>query len=805
MRISKLAHIQKQSMSHCRQRPMSLLAAAFVMASLAACSSDSGPGHIPELTVLNNEGRVVIDGELIVGEVLTARIIDPDGSSNPAFQWAADSADIMDATMSTFTLTEDELGKSMTVSVRYTDSSAFLEVHTSTPTPAVLAEANVEGAITIVGVPTLGQTLTASISDGNGLDDATPAYTWLSNGVEIAGANAETYVLQLSDVGTDITVAATYTDDVGFDESVVSPPLGPISETAVNVPGVISIAGAPVVGQTLTAVINDANGVPASVAYQWAADNTPIAGATNSTFVPTAEERRTTISVSASYVDEFGFTEAPSADAGDITYSAIVTGGDSLLAAAMTATTGDVIGLAEPAGGENYNAMPEIIFAVDDLLVQRTAGSEAVISGTFCIVVSGSRSVIDGLLFENINLLTGTGCDSNGDSSVYLTGAENVLRNCEFRSEAADRTISDPTEPQNYISLKGINHLIERNLFSGKDMTKEGSVITMFADTDDTNRGHIIQYNYFNNLPGVEADRISTAHAIQAGRSTGGDALGDGEFTIQYNLFNQVLAERRIIRVQSGANTIHGNTILGSTGEIALEDGYGNTVTQNVIIGGGSDPDEGGIVITPLGHVVTDNYIGNLSSGRDRHGGLFISGDPLSGSGNRAIFNPTDPADARDLTTVVARNSVVNARQAWHIDSRDCAIADYDGHLVDFDDNLVFNQTSGQSIYGNTNGSGRAALRDSEFVAASCAFNAGADFDGNHVYSDTLSASGQFDFNGAAVADNVVGAQDFADFSVDRTVLLNAGGAAAGIGVDTSILNIIDSSQVGPGSTWVAQ
>ncbi|MEM7674370.1 MAG: chondroitinase-B domain-containing protein, partial [Myxococcota bacterium] len=775
-------------------------ALVLITLSVAACSSDSGPGYIPEPTFLNNEGRVIITGSALIGETLTAQIIDPDGAVNPSFQWSTGDADIPDASMSAYTLTEAEVGRTLTVSVRYNDAAGFTEVLTSTPTPTVVSELNVEGTIAIVGVPTLGNTLTASISDANGLTITAPSYTWLANNIEIAGATGSTYVLQQAEVDTNITVAATYTDDAGFSESIVSLPFGPISANVVNVVGTVTINGQPIVGVPLTAIIQDPNGTSGPINYQWLSENMPIETATAATYTPTVSDLGSILGVAVSYIDDDGFEEGPiQATLSDIVYSAIVVGEESLLTAVATATVGDLIGLASPANGEDYMDMSEINFAADNLTIQRTADSSAVISGATCIVLSGNNILLDGLIFERLDWLGGGTCDENGDGSIYLSGAGSTIRNSEFRGEAFPRTVPS-VDPYHYISLKGTNHIIERNLFEDKDMDNEGSAITMFADTIEmVNQGHIIQYNLFRNMPGRSGDagsRDSTAHAIQAGRTTGSDAQGEGRFTIQYNRFDNIQSERRLIRVQSGANTIHGNTIVDSLGLIALEDGYANTVTQNVILSEGEDSDDGGISFAPLGHTITDNYINNLRTTSGQRAALLINADPLSGSGNRAIFE----TPGLDLTVTVARNSVVNARQAVAFEDADCGLV---AHVLDFDDNLVFNQTSAMSINGNTNGSGRTAIIDGDFTTASCAIDAASNFDNNHIYAQTLSQSGTFDFNGRP-GDNLVGGQDGAAFTVNDQGLLSADGASAGIGVDTSMLHVITESEVGPGSTWVA-
>ena len=84
------------------------------------------------------------------------------------------------------------------------------------------------GAITIVGTPTQGQTLsanTSTLADADGLGSF--SYLWQAGGVAIAGANAANYTLTQSEVGKAITVTVSYTDSTGTAESMSS------SQTAV--------------------------------------------------------------------------------------------------------------------------------------------------------------------------------------------------------------------------------------------------------------------------------------------------------------------------------------------------------------------------------------------------------------------------------------------------------------------------------------------------------------------------------------------------------------------------------------------
>ena len=77
------------------------------------------------------------------------------------------------------------------------------------------------GAPAISGVLMQGQTLTAgpgTLTDANGLTNATYTYQWLRGGALIAGATARTYELTASDVGATLQVRLSFDDDEGFEE-----------------------------------------------------------------------------------------------------------------------------------------------------------------------------------------------------------------------------------------------------------------------------------------------------------------------------------------------------------------------------------------------------------------------------------------------------------------------------------------------------------------------------------------------------------------------------------------------------------
>ncbi|MFN9631646.1 MAG: bluetail domain-containing putative surface protein, partial [Cyanobacteriota bacterium] len=96
------------------------------------------------------------------------------------------------------------------------------------------------GSVTISGLPSLGETLTAThtLADGDGLGPI--SYQWLANGAAISGATGSTLVLQAAEVGKAITVTASYVDGHGSAEAVTSAATSLVSSESIP-PTVVAI------------------------------------------------------------------------------------------------------------------------------------------------------------------------------------------------------------------------------------------------------------------------------------------------------------------------------------------------------------------------------------------------------------------------------------------------------------------------------------------------------------------------------------------------------------------------------------
>ncbi|MFZ6049900.1 peroxidase family protein [Pseudomonas sp. CR3202] len=178
----------------------------------------------------------------------------PGGVTGPvSYYWQAETAagsgvfeditfvaagEVSRATGKTFRLTAEQLGLVLRVKAIYRDGHGVLETVFSAPTLAVAPAANdlPTGAPVISDTtPFSGQALLASrgtIADADGLTSATFSFRWQSSSdggatfTDIPGANSVSFTPGDGEVGRQLRVVATFTDDGGTTETATSAATG---------------------------------------------------------------------------------------------------------------------------------------------------------------------------------------------------------------------------------------------------------------------------------------------------------------------------------------------------------------------------------------------------------------------------------------------------------------------------------------------------------------------------------------------------------------------------------------------------
>jgi len=829
-----------------------LLILAVAATTLIGCSG--GDREVSDFGTTNSPGTATLSGVGLVGETLEVVLADPDGvqRNTVTYQWVGDSNVIAGAVSSSYTLTEDEGRQAVTVRVQYTDDRNLTS--TAVSNAITVRPLNVSPTLDI-DVPAAGvvkgQTLTAVLVDDN--DFTVVNWQWIGSvSGPILDATDISLILTDDHVGQNISVSATYTDGDGYDEALTSGEVGPVEDSPPE--GNVTITGDIIVGETLTATVFDGNGFGATPSINWVWEDEDGVELLNVTTDQTTNDYLLdpaqlglSVTVTASYTDGEANAESPSATSRDMIHSVIVEGETTLRAALAAAVDGDIIGL-DSAVGDDYadmsEGMEDLVLAIDNLTVRLVSGSTAVITGSTCIVYESSSTgiTVDGLVFDELSNPNTSDC-GEGEGSIRLQGSFNTFSNNQLLGQIEIRPPHiGGSDELHYMTVGGTDNLVERNLFEGLPTSeaKEGAAISMYisagADinvSNGSNERNIIQYNLFRNfLPdatengGIEWDTDSNGFGIQVGRSGSSDGTGLGAHVVQYNRFDTVLTDRRVILVQGGGNTIHGNTIVNSWGNVALEHGYGNTVSNNIIISNGvgytadfmgmtvSDNLDGGISFVPLGHTIVNNYVGNIESNSSDRAGLLIDSETLEPSDSSSV---DIIASGLDLTNVVANNTFINIRNAIQFEHNadeggveNCTRLDY---LLDFDDNLVANQSEAQSIFGTDAGASRNAILLDEYTTPhGCRLDNASLFTNTHIYSLTISDDDILFRNGNnALVDGVNGnvaidaSEDVATLTTpDANGLVEGTGPDAGIGAAVGSLTFITEDMVGPGSTWTA-
>ena len=201
------------------------------------------------------EGKPIIRGTLEVGQTLTADISgisDPNGMTNATFsyRWGATLSG-SGSTDSEYTLvSRDEGTDSISLKVTYTDDDGHEEtLYTERRGVVAPSPTKATGAPAITGVAQVGQTLavdTSGIADGDGLANVSYRYRWVSHvsswrgnthptGYIVWRSSDSTYTVVDADEGGTIKVRVSFTDDAGFEETLISAPTAAV--VAATTPG----------------------------------------------------------------------------------------------------------------------------------------------------------------------------------------------------------------------------------------------------------------------------------------------------------------------------------------------------------------------------------------------------------------------------------------------------------------------------------------------------------------------------------------------------------------------------------------
>jgi len=272
----------------------------------------------------NPIGLPVIRGQLAETLILEAdisSISDTDGLGTFSYQWKADESTIPNATAATFTLTQAQFGKRVSVLVRYTDAQGSAETLTSSPSqPVGSASSILSGSVRIesngAAIAQGNQLLADTWSDPiqfNGKTLSQLNYQWYANGVAISGATTDRLTPKQEQVGQLISVEIIDPTSRASRSSDPSSPVININDAPTGQAAITGLFNSLPQENAILSVdpapIQDADGRSNTFSYQWTIDGGGITSANQASFTPTDEHVGRDLAVKISYTDDYGTKE----------------------------------------------------------------------------------------------------------------------------------------------------------------------------------------------------------------------------------------------------------------------------------------------------------------------------------------------------------------------------------------------------------------------------------------------------------------------------------------------------------------
>ena len=282
----------------------------------------------PATSAVDQPGSVTLStAQPVVGESLTASLSDADGSiSNKVWQWERSPSGgspiwttITGAQSATYTPVSADAGKLLRASVSYTDALASGRTAVSPATSAVGQPSQDQpGLVTLsTSQPVVGESLTATLSDADG-SISSQVWQWErspSGGspiwTTITGAQSATYTPVSADAGKLLRASVSYTDALASNRTAVSPATSAVGQSSQDQPGSVTLSSSqPVVGESLTATLSDADGSISNKVWQWERSPnqlepvwTTITGAQSATYTPVSADAGKLLRASVAYTD----------------------------------------------------------------------------------------------------------------------------------------------------------------------------------------------------------------------------------------------------------------------------------------------------------------------------------------------------------------------------------------------------------------------------------------------------------------------------------------------------------------------
>jgi len=246
----------------------------------------------------------VVTGSGRIGEALTFTAPAwnfPSNTVATTYQWLRDGNPIGGQSALTYTLSDADLNRQISVRATGTRDGYLTGTSTSNEIKGIAGDAPVATTAVVIGGSGKVGTVLTSTAPAWDSPSVTTTYQWQSNGTDIWGATQTSYTVRPEDLGSTIRLVATGNRGSGFapGTSQSAGILAKAGDPAVATTGVDISGPNARTGTTWTATAPTWDVAGVTTAYQWFRDGGPISGATGATYRLTDADVGTSVTLHA--------------------------------------------------------------------------------------------------------------------------------------------------------------------------------------------------------------------------------------------------------------------------------------------------------------------------------------------------------------------------------------------------------------------------------------------------------------------------------------------------------------------------
>jgi Ca2+-binding RTX toxin-like protein len=548
--------------------------------------------------------------------------------------------EVFKATGPTFVPGDAESDAVLRVRALYLDGHGVIEEVFSAPTQPVINVNDAPVGALLIGdmTPAEDQLLVAinAFADADGTAGAVFEYQWQewdgANWSDIAGAITEFLAPDQAQVGKQLRVTVTYTDDGDTTETLTSAATAAV--TNVNDPPVGAIQiddSSPTETLTLTALvetISDEDGTTTSTFdVQWMVHNgttwVNIDGATDLTFTPSQDEVNKPVKVVVNYTDDFGAAETIESE--------------------PTIVTGDYIFDSNAGNTLNGTAGQDIIFG--------NGGNDTINGGDENDLLDGGEG--------NDTVNGGAGDDTidfrMGDESDTINGGAD-FDTVRLRGTNNNDTLNVRFSGGVLNSIPGLTvaaiEAFEAHLEDGEDTLSydpPGALITTTGVSVDLAAGTATGFAAISGIEHVTGGSGSDTFAGDEHNNTFTGGNGNDTYTLAGTLEGAIITTGSATSAAAGTDTLNSiENYVGSQGDDTIVVNGGSNLIDGQ--GGNDTLDAGGGSDTVLGGAGDDHILYAIGNGTDT----------MDGGDDEDTLTITGTAAANTLSVLFLNGSLVS-------------------------------------------------------------------------------------------------------------------------------------------------